>query len=106
MNAERAGRMSTNARFEASHFGRATPAPTDPPMKRRSVFDYAAELATTQEVPTFPKVPAIPSEYSGKWIALSADLQTIVAFSDSFEETHRLADERRPDEICSLMFVN
>lgn len=90
------------------------PKPTQPaasheavtPKKRRySLFDYAREQMKGQEVPTFPKLtaPYLDPKYTGKWLAISADLTTVIGVGDTIEEASQEAERERPDEEPSFI---
>ncbi len=77
------------------------------PKKRRyNVFDYARERMKGKKNHVFPKItaPIHDPRYAGKWLALSADLTTILAASEDYSEASRLADEARPEEQASLLY--
>lgn len=79
--------------------------PPAPRRRRRSVFDYARERARATGDYTFPsRAPIVGDEHRGKWIAWSADLQTIVAADESLEVCQRNA-ELATEDMPSYEFI-
>ena len=95
-------RIPTNGNGHPTAADRPRPRPVADPGPWAEILKYVIKPTPDPSTWIFPKRGTPPPEMAGKWVAWSADMQTIVASGDTIAE----ARGQIPDgEVVSYQYV-